>query len=326
MPCYRPLLMTDAGTINPETGKRVMNFHGRLKDASWMNDYDSEFRDRAYIVPCNRCIGCRLDYARDWSNRMLLELADNPNALFITLTYDNDHVPKSDKGYLSTSVRDCQLFMKRLRKHFSGKKIRYFIGAEYGPKTNRPHYHGIFFGLTFDDFPDLMLHKVNKLGQPLYRSDILAKDIWKNGFCSIGAVSKDTCAYTARYMLKKFKGFDRLHYVDKGIEPEFSLCSRRPGIGLGYLEKHPEVSVRLSVFDGSETTTFPIPKKLLNKVLEIDPDQYEVLKALRRESASSSMVLEWQRTDMDYLEYLGMKETQAYDRIKGVSSQTRLDI
>lgn len=321
--CYHPLAMIDTGSINPDTGKRVMQFVGPMKH---MLDIDDPDRERLYMVPCNRCIGCRLDYAREWSNRMLLELADNTSAIFVTLTYDNDHVPYSELGYMSTSVRDCQLFFKRLRKYFKGKKIRYFLGAEYGPKNLRPHYHCIIFGLSFEDFPDLKLYKFNKLKQPLFISEILADKIWQNGFCTIGSVTKDSCAYTGRYMLKKLKGFHRIDYNSKGIEPEFSLCSRRPGIGLGYLKNHPNISNMISVFDGSETVTFPVPSKLFNKIFEIDPDQYEVLKAIRRQTASASEYLKWLNSDLEYLDYLKMTETEAYKRIKGVATGTRLDL
>lgn len=322
MPCYRPLAMYDTGSINPDTGKRVFKFLGKAKSMLDINDSD---RDNYYLVPCNRCIGCRLDYAREWSNRMLLELADNPKGLFVTLTYNNDHVPYSEKGYMSTRVRDCQLWMKRLRKNFPHLKIRYFLGAEYGPKNKRPHYHAILFGIGLDDFNDIELYKVNNIGQSLYISKSFA-DIWGNGFCTIGNVTKDSCAYTARYMLKKLKGFSRIDYYAKGIEPEFSLCSRRPGIGLGYLKNHPNFSNTLFVFDGSETVSFPMPKRLFDQLLEVDPDQYYVLKAVRREAASAREYLEYMKSDMEYLDYLDLKETQAYNRIKGVATSTRLDI
>lgn len=52
-------------------------------------------------------------------------------------------------GYISyVSVRDCQNFIKRLRKNLSkytNEKIRYYLVSEYGPKTFRAHYHAMFF-------------------------------------------------------------------------------------------------------------------------------------------------------------------------------------
>lgn len=326
MACYSPLLMYDTGNINPDTGKPVMKFLGRTKELFTPDNPDA---GNIYVVPCNRCIGCRLDYARQWSNRLLLELLDNPDALFITLTYDNDHLPMSDKGFPTVSVRDCQLFMKRLRRyyndHLDGRKIRYFLTSEYGPKTKRPHYHGIFFGMKMSDFEDLTLYKFNNLRQPLYISKTFAS-IWENGFCTIGSVSRDTCAYTARYMLKKVKGLHRLDYDEKGIHPEFSLMSRRPGIGMKYLDNHPDISNEITVFDGTESVSFPLPKKLFDKVSLLDPDKYLELKALRRYSAWSNELLEFRNSDLEYLEYLDMKESELYRKIKGIDSTTRLDI
>lgn len=55
-------------------------------------------------------------------------------------------------GIPYVSKRDIQLYLKRLRKllyeKFSYRPVfRYFIIAEYGPTTFRPHYHGLaFFG------------------------------------------------------------------------------------------------------------------------------------------------------------------------------------
>lgn len=46
------------------------------------------------------------------------------------------------------SVRDAQLFLKRLRKYLSyytDEKIKYYLCAEYGPVHFRPHYHLLLF-------------------------------------------------------------------------------------------------------------------------------------------------------------------------------------
>lgn len=215
------------------------------------------------LIPCGHCMGCRLDRARVWADRMLLELADNNyNAIFVTLTYDNEHVPYTQplkpglyyvpeagvqyfdseelwvpesygafKGSQTLCVRDVQLFFKRLRKAFKGKRIRYFLSGEYGPKTNRPHYHAIIFGLSLSDFEDSRILKYNDLGQPLYKSKRFAS-IWGNGHCSLSSVNWNTCSYVARYTMKKlYKSDDPEAYSD-GRVPPFCTMSRKPGIGL----------------------------------------------------------------------------------------------
>lgn len=210
--------------------------------------YDSPV-DRRILVPCGRCAGCRMDKARNWADRMLIELRDMEyKAIFVTLTYDNKHVPKvrefddwtmyarGFKDDLTLSVRDCQLFFKRLRKAFPGRKIRYFLAGEYGPKTRRPHYHAIIYGLTLADFGDLQHLQDNDLGQPLFKSDRFAK-IWGNGFTSLAVVNWNTCAYVARYTMKKMYKDDGSDGYVQGQLPEFCIQSRRPGIGLLHAEE-----------------------------------------------------------------------------------------
>ena len=102
-------------------------------------------------VPCGQCIGCRLERSRQWAVRCIHEAQLHKDNCFITLTYNDEHLPSPP----SLSVRDFQLFMKRLRKRF-GKGIRFFHCGEYGEKYGRPHYHACLFGF---DFPDRVQFK-----------------------------------------------------------------------------------------------------------------------------------------------------------------------
>jgi len=122
--------------------------------------------------------------------------------------------------------------MKRLRFHHK-LPIRFFHCGEYGENTLRPHYHAILFGI---DFADKKLHSKNPQGQTLCTSETLNR-IWGFGHCSIGAVSFETAAYTARYCLKKVNGdLQEAHY--NGREPEYATMSRRPGIGALWFDKY----------------------------------------------------------------------------------------
>lgn len=211
------------------------------------------------LVPCGHCMGCRLDQSRVWADRMLLELQDNDyKAIFVTLTYNNSSIPHAwhvgynkfphsddsvyldeDEGWIASasgapttlSVRDTQLFFKRLRKFFPDHKIRYFLAGEYGPKTKRPHYHAIIFGLTLSDFNDLRVHDFNNLGQPRYKSATFQK-IWSKGFCILAPVNWNTCSYVSRYTMKKIFMSDKPDEYVGGRIPPFCTMSRRPGIGL----------------------------------------------------------------------------------------------
>lgn len=188
-------------------------------------------KKRYVTVPCNKCIGCRLEYSRQWAVRCVNESKMHEHNQFLTLTYrDEDLV----FGNLAPTLepRELQLFIKRLRKEY-GDGIRYFACGEYGDESYRPHYHACFFGL---DIEDKKLYSI-KDGIKLYSSGTIDR-IWGHGFCTIGDVNFETAAYVARYVMKKIMGPDNNIYEERGIEPEFARMSRRPGIGLKWLEKY----------------------------------------------------------------------------------------
>lgn len=197
----------------------------------------------------------------------------------VTLTYNAEHL----RGP-SLVKRDLQLYMKRLRKEF-GKGIRFYACGEYGENNKRPHYHVVLFN---HDFDDKRFYKKSKTGDSLYTSDT-AERIWAQGFCVIGEVTFESCAYIARYIVDKMTGpLAAEWYVDQStgeiIEPEFTNMSRRPGIGSRYFEKfgaevytHDSVIVR-----GSEVRP---PRFYDVKMDGIDPKRMEVLKRKRRREA-----------------------------------------
>ena len=77
---------------------------------------------------------CRIARAREWSTRLVQELGFWDQALFVTLTYDDDHLP----GDLSVSIDELQRFFKRLRKSLCGRKLMYYACGEYGENFGRP--------------------------------------------------------------------------------------------------------------------------------------------------------------------------------------------
>ncbi len=182
-------------------------------------------------IPCGKCIGCRLAHSRQWAVRCVHEASLHDRNCFLTLTFDDAHLPASG----SVSVRDVQLFLKRLRKALSYQniKIRFFACGEYGDKNQRPHYHLIIFNYDFSD--DRQLLRQTPYGS-LYISDFLFS-LWPYGFHTIGNVTFKSCAYVARYVTKKVYGKDApAHY--QGRTPEFITMSRKPGIAHDWIVKY----------------------------------------------------------------------------------------
>lgn len=177
------------------------------------------------LVPCGICYPCKKEKRRQWALRLQCESLMHENQCFITLTYEN--APES------VSKRDCQLFLKRLRKSLK-KKISYYLTAEYGSNTNRAHYHAIIFGHNFRD------HLTYKVTSDLYSHPTL-ESAWGLGHCSIGQVTPASINYVASYSQKKLDRKQSEKFYNNLGEirtPEFSLMSKRPAIGLSFYQKY----------------------------------------------------------------------------------------
>lgn len=195
---------------------------------------------KGFNIKCGQCIGCRLDYSRQWAVRCVHEAQMHEKNCFITLTF-NPEALEARKRPWSLDVRDFQLFMKRLRKKH-GKRIRFFHCGEYGDKNQRPHYHALLFGF---DFSDKQLWSTRE-GVKLYISQSL-KELWPYGFSTIGEVTFQSAAYCSRYIMKKIKGeaaekhYEIMHEETGEVEqrnPEYCTMSRKPGIGRDWFDKY----------------------------------------------------------------------------------------
>lgn len=191
---------------------------------------------RPVEIPCGQCFVCRLEYSRQWAIRCVHESQLHENSVFVTLTYDDAHVPHD----WSLHYRDFQLFMKRLRK---AKPCRFYMCGEYGEDFGRPHFHACLFGCFFDD---RQVHSKLPSGSTIYRSATLEK-LWPFGFSSIGDVTFESAAYVARYVMKKVTGneanrhYEAVHGCTGEIvqrTPEFTRMSLKPGIGANWFARY----------------------------------------------------------------------------------------
>lgn len=204
---------------------------------------DVVFKERGDVyrtlqLPCGRCILCRLERSRQWAMRCMHEASLHKENAFLTLTYDDEHVPLSG----SLDHRHVQLFLKRLRKALNGRDIRYYMCGEYGETTFRPHYHICLFNYQFPDCK----HYSGDGETSLYTSAVL-DGIWGLGECKVGALTFQSAAYVARYCLSVrsgnsddvaawYAGIALANGVPGPLEPEYAAMSRRPAIGKRWLE------------------------------------------------------------------------------------------
>ena len=260
MECSSPLKGWFTEKVN-DSGKRGVVFSaGKAAGA------DEDFK---IDIPCGRCMGCRLTYAQSWAIRCMAERQLHDAASFITLTFDNDHLPVNH----SLDRRHLQLFFKRVRKA-TATPIRYFASGEYGQRIDvpghrycgRPHYHAIIFGREWYDRVPI---SKGKSGHVHYKSAELER-LWGQGMCNVGDVSIDSCGYVARYCTKKISGdMADEHYTNidpitgeyTTVEPEFALMSRGRqsggGIGGPWAQKYwRDLQKGYVTFEG---TRYPVP-------------------------------------------------------------------
>lgn len=275
MPCYHPLHGWKSKKLNA-TGKRSIVF-------KLQNGLISE----AVSVPCGKCIGCRLEYSRQWAMRCLHEAQLHQDNCFLTLTYSDEHLPPH--GTLHKP--DFQKFMKRLRFHFNKpQEISFYHCGEYGETTRRPHYHALIFGADFYD------RQILKRGtHPLYESPTLQK-LWPFGHSTIGDITFESAAYCARYVVKKINGQNEKKHYEKIIpetgeiitlQKEYSTMSLKQPIGKEYQTRYAtEINKSDSVImRGREMK----PPRYYDKRLELtDPSLYATIKAARKQAAADN--------------------------------------
>lgn len=183
-------------------------------------------KNESQVVPCGKCNFCLQNRRNAWAYRLSYELRRAKSATFITLTYDNDHVPVKIIGtrpYLVLDKTELQSFHKVLKQYqhrllkkekVSDRKtwkIKYYSVGEYGTAYNRPHYHCILFNL-----------------HPKVKHKLELNEIWTKGTIFFGTVEDASIQYVAKYVI------DREQAEDLRTRP-FANMSK--GLGSNYIDK-----------------------------------------------------------------------------------------
>lgn len=207
---------------------------------------------RELVLPCGKCLACRIRRRSVWTIRLLHENAAHEKSRFITLTYRDDVLPRRGEDTRGILVKsDFQNFFKRYRKVRG--KIKYYACGEYGSPgegTTRPHYHAIIFG----DAPTT--------------GDV--ESIWGLGRCDADVVNGRSVAYVAGYVSKKL-GLRDYTSADSR-PPHFQISSQ--GLGLKWAQENVyEILAEGAILRG--TQRLPIPRAYLQMYDEAFPDEAE---------------------------------------------------
>lgn len=193
-------------------------------------------------VPCGTCPACLVNRRRDWTARLLLhEAGHEGSSAFVTLTYTDENLPRTEEGDACFSRAHYKQFVQRMRR--SVGSLRYCFVGEYGERTRRPHYHALLWAGVGVDL----------------RAAVAAA--WPYGFVDVGEVSEASIAYTIAYILKGVPndGFARFSEgLGTNALPELRRVARPDGDGLLQLPREFRLNGQV----------WPLPKYLRGKLVE----------------------------------------------------------
>lgn len=330
MPCFKPLTAFRFYGNHCDcwhtSGKLRLYFGGPKLEEMLTRFGDSH---EVLILPCGKCVGCQLKRAGDWAMRCMHEfkavkivngerVPKYEAGCFITLTYDHEHLPENR----SLRIKDFQDFMKRLREYRSrvedrNDQIKYFMCGEYGPAKGRPHYHAVLFGWA----PKDQVPVPNNPGcvDILYDSEILTK-LWKQGRVRVGTLTARSCAYVARYCMKKVYGEEAEKvYTESGRIPPYNGMSK--GIGADFFFQFKGDFYPSDFIVDEETFIKRAVPRFYDKILEaLDKGEYEAVKIKRAERSAKFF-----RAKDNTLERLSVREKCVQLRVKRLTRKLDME-
>lgn len=285
---------------------------------------------------CGKCEICRIEKSKEWAIKAHCENQCWKQSCFLTLTYDNQHLPNHRK----LSRADMQSFWKRLRYYYQGadeiptniledmfgansrrknkKPIRYINCGEYGPKTKRPHYHAVVFNFKPED---LRRYMRDRRGYWIYTSNKINK-IWGKGYVIIGDATTETAAYVARYTTKKYNRTEEENEKMKlKKQLEFIGASSLGFIGYYYwIKEKDKIKRNGGIFMKKKDKTYlaKIPKAMEKKWKYEDEDEYEEYDYLKCEIGKSN----WDKilsgtalTESEYIKETYRAKIKKYEKL-----------
>lgn len=199
--------------------------------------------------PCGTCPACLANRQRGFMFRLDQEKETASFYFWLTLQYDDEHVPRLKSQEMCFSKEHCHKFFEKLRSRYKGANItfKHFLVSEYGPNaTKRPHYHCLL--LAYGGPTDLA-------GRYKIRTEIrkyLIEKAWPHGHVVEKSYHGRVLSYLTKYCTKPELLGD--HHTMK----PFALISR--GIGLSFYDNIPEEQKRQMIQDLDFTVRYGASK------------------------------------------------------------------
>lgn len=238
----------------------------------------------AYVVPCGKCDACRNIHQSQWVQRLQIESQNHKYTYFVTLTYDDQHLPlcRLDNGYIYRYDDHCTFQYRVSQSHLDEVNDILYLkkhGSDFLPVVDRRDPQLFFKRLRININRYIKNEQSKKIRyflcaeyggkykRPHYHAiiwfdnDDVAKSFeyfvsksWQKGFINSQVVTSTAAQYVAKYV----NGFDHLPTLFSLYETRpFILCSRKPIIGFsGFSSKE----ARKIVLSSAIKTTFYDPK------------------------------------------------------------------
>ena len=337
MTCYKPLLRIE-DLSKWEIAKDGHRYHpARIASTESLELYDN-YKSGYYNIQqinCEKCIGCRLDYSREWANRGYLESLSYKHNYFITLTYDEEnlYIPEeitTKEEITYTEIEEIEWkgclvpkeipkFMHDIRQYFERKLkhkgIRFMACGEYGGEGKRPHYHLILFNAPFP-VESFYNPRINWEKNIYYQNHIIER-YWKKGISNICEANWNNIAYVARYITKKVNGKESEDfYAAQGQIKEFFRTSRNPGIAKKYYEENKAQIYRDDsiMIRNKKGIHYVKPPKYFDKMYEKEhPKEFEKIKQKRKKETINNLKLKSLTTSLTRWEQLQVERATKED-------------
>lgn len=180
--------------------------------------YNRNYSQSLYQCSCGKCDECRTLHRNEWETRFSYEVYDcqvnnHGKVVVLLFTYNNDNLPfyvDEEAGFRFVCfnknhiLQFLNLLKIRMYRKYGAGTYRYFIAAEYGKNTRRPHYHAAFF--------------LSSVVDPVFFAE-LCRELWQYGF-----------------MFPKFDPKSGI-YVDSNNKPSTIFLKNMAG-GAKYLSKY----------------------------------------------------------------------------------------
>lgn len=241
-------------------------------------------RSGTRLVPCGRCAACMVQKHLQWKFRLHQEVLASDMALWITMQYDDEHLPRSN-GIPCVCKEHCVKFFHKLRryivKHDLKVTFKYFLVSEHGPKTFRPHYHCL---LLFK-LPEESFERMLELRQTIYEA---IKERWYHGHVEEKLFHSGVVKYLTKYIFKPFKDFDP-------PVPLFRLISK--GIGIEYLDTLNKEEVVKNCFKMPEGV---LPRYYRDKLFPLTPHLRTENRAIREDIFDKALTIQYAKNKVNF--------------------------